>query len=86
MGYLVLLVGTPFMDGRYAHEEDALGAAEWFKEKYKGIDPLVVSSKETLIIGDDIFWNRNEEALDSFNEQKMKHRQSGSYVWTKSKH
>ena len=55
MGYLVLLVGTPFMDGRYAHEEDALGAAEWFKEKYKGIDPLVVSSKETLIIGDDIF-------------------------------
>jgi hypothetical protein len=86
MGYIVLLVGTPFMDGRYAHEEDALGAAEVFKEIYEGIDPVVVRTKENLIIGDDIFWMRNREALDRFNEQKMKQRQKGWYVWTKSKH
>lgn len=76
MGYLVLLVGTPFMDGRYAHEEDALGAAEVFKEKYKGIDPLVVSSKESLIIGDDIFWNRNTETLEAINARKLRARHS----------
>ena len=76
MGYLVLLVGTPYMDGFYARESDALGVKKTFERDYKGIQVEVVSTENGFVIGDDIFWARNIETLEAINARKLRARHS----------
>ena len=76
MSYLVLLLGTPYMDGKYFDKEDAIEAAESFEEDYKGIKAQVVSCKDNLIITDEIFWRTNRVSIEAINDKKLRERRA----------
>ena len=67
-GYLVLFVGTPYMDGRYSIEEDAHEVKEHMESSYPHIRIEVVEVRGDFRVTDDIFWSRNMEEIEEFEK------------------
>ena len=67
-GYLVLFVGTPYMDGRYSIEEDAHEVKEHMESRYPHIRFEVVEVRGDFRVTDDIFWSRNMEEIEEFEK------------------
>ena len=56
VGWVVLFIGTPFMDGRYTKEEDAIQVKEHMEERYPRLRFEVVQVRGDFLVSDDIFW------------------------------
>jgi hypothetical protein len=67
IGWVVLFIGTPFMDGRYRDKEDALGVAEAMKERYPRLRFEVAQVRGDFLVSDDIFWANHFDELEVLN-------------------
>jgi len=67
-GYLVLFVGTPYMDGRYSIEEDAHEVKEHMESRYPHIRFEVVEVRGDFRVTDDIFWANHQDEIEQFEK------------------
>ena len=67
-GYLVLFIGTPYMDGRYAHEESAHEVKEHMESRYPHIRIEVVEVRGDFRVTDDIFWANHQDEIEQFEK------------------
>lgn len=72
MGYLVLFLGTPYMDGAYPHMLRAIAAREHLRKLYPEIKIEIVRAIDGFIIFDEIFWADHKKELEAFNKLKGK--------------
>ena len=73
-GYVVLFVGTPYMDGRYTNEEDAHEIADHMESRYPHIRFEVVEVRGDFRVTDDIFWARHQDEIEQFEKDS-------SHIW-----
>ena len=73
-GYVVLFVGTPYMDGRYTNEEDAHEIADHMESRYPHIRFEVVEIRGDFRVTDDIFWARHQDEIEQFEKDS-------SHIW-----
>ena len=66
-GWVVLFIGTPFMDGRYRKEEDAIQVKEHMEEKYPRLRFEVVQVRGDFLVSDDIFWADHQYEIQREN-------------------
>ena len=72
MGYLVVFVGTPYVDGVYADKGYAEEIRENFKKKrFSELEFEVIEVPEGFRVTDDIFWARNFDRIARVNEGLM---------------
>ena len=67
-GWVVLFIGTPFMDGRYRKEEDAIQVKEHMEEKYPRLRFEVVQVRGDFLVSDDIFWADHQDEIQREND------------------
>ena len=67
-GWVVLFIGTPFMDGRYRKEEDAIQVKEHMEEKYPRLRFEVVQVRGEFLVSDDIFWADHQDEIQREND------------------
>ena len=67
-GYLVLFVGTPYMDGRYRQEETAHEVKERMESRYPHICIEVVEVRGDVRVTDDIFWANHQDKIEQFEK------------------
>jgi len=68
-GWIVLFLGTPYIDGVYLKKEDAAEVKKHFEERFWGIRFAMafVEKDQDFYISDGIHWNRNEERISELN-------------------
>ena len=67
VGWIVLFVGTPFMDGVYTEEEFAVQIKEHMEEKYPSLRFEVADVPADFRFSDDIFWANHQDEIDVLN-------------------
>lgn len=55
MNYVILVIGTPYMDGGYTTIESAYSVKELLREDYPHLRLEIVQMSERFYISDDIF-------------------------------
>lgn len=77
MDFIILLLGTPYMDKRYSNLITALAARKHLRNLYPEISIQIVSVFDNFEIADEIFWADHKEELEAINkrkgEEKRKH-------------
>lgn len=68
VGWVVLFVGTPFMDGRYVNKDDAMQIKEHMEEKYPRLRFEVAQVRGDFLVSDDIFWADNQDEIEKAND------------------
>ena len=68
--YNILFLGTPFMDGHYADKERAEEVRDYFQETFPNIRFALVKNTHGFWMSDDIFWNRNYEKIQAYNDSR----------------
>ena len=72
MGYLVLFVGTPYVDGVYADKDYAEEIKKNFMEnRFPKLEFEVIEAPKGFRVTDDIFWSRNFDRITRINEGLM---------------
>ena len=68
-GWIILFLGTPYIDGVYSKKEDAAEVKKHFEERFYGIRFAMafVEKDQDFYISDGIHWNRNEENISELN-------------------
>ena len=68
-GWIILFLGTPYIDGVYLKKEDAAEVKKHFEERFYGIRFAMafVEKDQDFYISDGIHWNRNEENISELN-------------------
>ena len=64
VGWVVLFIGTPFMDGRYRNKEHAVQVKDRMKGRYPNLRFEVAQVGGKFLVSDDIFWANHYEELD----------------------
>jgi len=64
VGWVVLFIGTPFMDGRYTDKKRAVQVKDRMKDRYPNLRFEVAQVGEKFLVSDDIFWANHYEELD----------------------
>lgn len=64
VGWVVLFIGTPFMDGRYTKKDSAMQVKEHMEERYPGLRFEVAQVGGDFLVSDDIFWANHYEELN----------------------
>ena len=67
-GYLVLFIGTPYMDGRYRFEKTAHEVKERMESRYPHIRFEVVEVSGDFRVTDDVFWANHYEEIKEFEK------------------
>ena len=67
-GWVVLFVGTPFMDGRYTKEDSAIQVKEHMEEKYPRLRFEVAQVRGDFLVSDDIFWADHQDEIQREND------------------
>ena len=67
-GWVVLFIGTRFIDGRYRKEEDAIQVKEHMEEKYPRLRFEVVQVRGDFLVSDDIFWADHQDEIQREND------------------
>ena len=62
--YVVLLSGTPFMDGKYSSMHDAYSAQEHIRSVYPKQRLDIIQVLDSFDVTNDIFWSDNQDELD----------------------
>ena len=55
VGWVVLFIGTPFMDGRYTEIDSAMQVKEHMEERYPRLRFEVAQVRGDFLVSDDIF-------------------------------
>ena len=62
--YVVLFVGTPYMDGKYHSVESAYMVKEAIQKKYPYLRLEIAKVSAKFLVTDDIFWARHQQELE----------------------
>ena len=68
VGWVVLFIGTRFMDGRYTEKDSAMQVKEHMEEKYPRLRFEVVQVRGDFLVSDDIFWADNQDEIEKAND------------------
>ena len=68
VGWVVLFIGTPFMDGRYTEKDSAMQGKEHMEERYPRLRFEVAQVRGDFLVSDDIFWADHQEEIEAAND------------------
>tara|TARA_X000001388_G_C2184929_1_gene105132 strand:+ start:455 stop:760 length:306 start_codon:yes stop_codon:yes gene_type:complete len=68
VGWVVLFIGTRFMDGRYTEKDSAMQIKEHMEERYPRLRFEVAQVRGDFLVSDDIFWADHQEEIEAAND------------------
>ena len=68
VGWVVLFIGTRFMDGRYTEKDSAMQVKEHMEERYPRLRFEVAQVRGDFLVSDDIFWADHQEEIEAAND------------------
>lgn len=68
VGWVVLFLGTPYMDGRYTEKDFAMRVKERMEERYPRLRFEVAQVRGDFLVSDDIFWADHQEEIEAAND------------------
>ena len=68
VGWVVLFIGTRFMDGRYTEKDSAMQVKEHMEERYPRLRFEVAQVRGYFLVSDDIFWADHQEEIEAAND------------------
>jgi len=68
MSYLVLFIGTPFIDGKFTNIGSAYGAMERHKERFPHLRIELVQGSGKFKVTDNLFWANHKEKITKADE------------------
>ena len=68
VGWVVLFIGTRFMDGRYTEKDSAMQVKEHMEERYPRLRFEVAQVRGAFLVSDDIFWADHQEEIEAAND------------------
>ena len=68
VGWVVLFLGTPYMDGRYTEKDSAMQVKEHMEERYPRLRFEVAQVRGDFLVSDDIFWADHQEEIEAAND------------------
>jgi hypothetical protein len=62
--YIILFLGTHYVDGMYTNKEMAEGVMEYFAdEKFPNLQFKLEEAPKGFVVTDDIFWSRHHDSI-----------------------
>ena len=62
--YIILFLGTHYVDGMYTNKEMAEGVMEYFAdEKFPNLQFKLEEAPKSFVVTDDIFWSRHHDSI-----------------------
>ena len=63
-GYIILFLGTRYVDGTYINKETAEEVMEYFAdEKFPNLQFKLEEAPKGFVVTDDIFWSRHHASI-----------------------
>ncbi len=63
-GYIILFLGTRYVDGTYTNKEAAEEVMEYFAvEKFPNLHFKLEEAPKGFVVTDDIFWSRHHDRI-----------------------
>ena len=68
VGWVVLFIGTPYMDGRYRKKDSAMQVKEHMEERYPRLRFEVAQVRGDFLVSDDIFWADHQDEIEQASD------------------
>jgi hypothetical protein len=63
-GYIILFLGTRYVDGTYINKETAEEVMEYFAdEKFPNLQFKLEEAPKGFVVTDDVFWSRHHDSI-----------------------
>ena len=67
MKYVILFIGTPYMDGNYTNMEAMYEALDRHRQRFPNLRIEWAQVSPNFVLSDDIFWADHKETLKAEN-------------------